>query len=303
MPRRPSREERDWTLFTDWCASLDVSPLPADEDLLARFLTDFPASIHAQGRRVKAIRLAHERADVPFEPATPSGLSAFRVGDGWATAGEVLAHVPVYQHRKNFAAAMRARRDAWLVVLLGVMNLTRSEARTVTPNEVSLFPTLTIRGVRIEKATRPDECEACAVTRWLRIVGAASHSWWTDVKEAVSPDQDLTRHDCLTGLDGIWRRSPTLLPAIDKHGFVSAEPMSTRAISASMALRQSIISQSTPDQALRTTSTGRFASATPNELADAYDDVDDQLAALLLRSSRILEESDEMLQRISSIGL
>ena len=43
---------------------------------------------------------------------------------------------------------------------------------------------------------------------------------------------------------------------------------------------------------------GRYADATMNELAAAYDDVDQRAAALLLRLREIVGEGDEMLDHL-----
>ncbi|WP_311245310.1 MULTISPECIES: hypothetical protein [unclassified Microbacterium] len=299
--RRPSREAREWALFLDWCTSTKAPALPTTSDTIAAFLAAFPASLDAQGHRVRTIRRAHARAGEPLElPSTPP-RSALQSGDGWASLPDALANLSPYQHRKYFAQAMRARRDGWLLVLIGVVGLSRAEARSVMQAEVTLFPSLSIRDVPIPKSDPAAACAACAVTRWLRIVGAASRHWWTDVKESVTPDQDQLSHDCRSSLDGVWREAETLLPAIDQYGHVTSDPMSPKSITAVMKRRQRVGGSVDRDQVIRTVSTGRFARATPNELADAYDDVDAQLAAVLLRSAQILQESDEMLDRISSL--
>ena len=48
-------------LFTDWCAALEVVPVPADPLVVAEFLADHPAAAATQVRRVSAINHAHRR--------------------------------------------------------------------------------------------------------------------------------------------------------------------------------------------------------------------------------------------------
>lgn len=304
MTPKTSQESRDWDLFVDWCSSMDLPSLPADADTVAEFLHAFPTSNRAQGRRVKAIRKHHQAAGLTLDLPTGSAPSAWRSGGGWATLPQALAQLPVYRHPKGLPMALRGRRDAWLLILVGVLGLSRSTARDLPESAVVLFPQLTIAGGLVRPSDPPAECPSCAVSRWLRVAGAASFGWRQDIIEAISPvGNPLGVHDCRAGLDGAWRRASTLLPSIDRHGWVSADAMSVRAISATMALRQVRGERDLPEQPVAVRSSGRFARATMNELADAYDDVDERAAALLLRLKEIVGEGDEMLDRIKSYGL
>jgi len=290
-----ARESRDWALFTDWCESMGVVPLPSPPEAISDFLAALPAPIEAQGRRVRAIRRAHERAHVPFE-LPDSQATALRAGAQWASVSRALAQVPKYHHPKGFQEAVRGRRDGWLMVLVGTLGLTRNEARMLAQEEIELFPQLCIKGRPVLRDGSPDECPKCAVTRWLRIAGAASFGFWNEVKETVSPvGVDPGAHDCATGLDGVWRQANTLLPAVDRHGWVTADPMSARSVSATMAARQTLgpVAELTVYPS-RPPVTGRFADATMNELADAYSDVDERAAAVMLR----IKELDEMLAEL-----
>lgn len=303
MPARLSREARDWSLFVDWCESMETPPVPATAELVADFLAAFPAPLEAQGRRVKAIRRAHERSGAPLALPTAEPVRAFREGAKWASVTRVLAEVPKYHHPKNFQAALRGRRDGWLIVLIGVLGLSRQAARYLDQSDIVLFPRLTIKDKPIARTGPPSECPACAVTRWLRVAGEASSGWSDTVKRIVSPiGLDESAHDCAVGLDGSWRQASTLLPGVDRHGWVSPEPMSTRAISAAIAFRQALSGVTESRQHLSPPATGRFAEATLNELADAYDDVNQRAAAALLRLNEILEESNEMLDHIKSFA-
>lgn len=299
-----AQESRDWSLFVDWCASTDADPIPASTTTVSGFLEAFPAPIDAQGRRVRAIRKAHERAGAPLALPTSQWPSVMREGARWAPLPRALAQLPTFQHRKNFQTALRARRDGWLLVLTGVVGLSRHQAREIVQQDVVLFPQLAIKGIPIPKTDPAAECPACAVTRWLRVAGAASFGWWIEIKELVSPEGvDEALHDCLVGLDGAWRTATTLLPAIDRHGWVAGDPMSTRAISSTMAYRQSLGTVAEISRRAPTVVTGRFANATMNELADAYDDVDQRAAALLLRLNEIVGETDDLLSHLKSFDL
>jgi hypothetical protein len=297
------QEARDWALFSDWCESVDASPLPTTAEAVAAFLTAFPATIEAQGRRVRAIRRAHERAGAPLELPTGPRPRVFRDGEPWAPAPRALAQVVKYHHPKGSQVAIRGRRDGWLIVLVGTLGFTRNEAREVIEADVKLHPQLSIKEKPVPRAEPAAECPACAVTRWLRIAGDASFGFWSEVHRSISPDGvDEDAHDCQVGLDGSWRQATTLLPAVDSHGWVSADAMSTRAISATMARRQTlgVVAEITKRSA---PNPGRFANATMNELADAYSDVDERAAAVLLRLKEIVGDSTDMLDHLKEISL
>lgn len=311
MTTLTSRETRDWVLFADWCESMDTATLhraslPTTAETVADFLVAFPAPIEAQGRRVRAIRRAHEHAQAPLDLPTTLPARLWREGAQWASVPRALAQVPKYQHAlRRPAAAIRGRRDAWLIVLVGILGLSRNEARNLLESEVDLFPRITIKCQPIVKADPATECPACAVTRWLRIAGLASIGFWGTVKDTVRPDGfNDVEHDCASALDGTWRDAATLLPAVDRHGGVSAIPMSDRAVSTNVAYRQSLGPIAwRPGETAHSPSTGRFANATMNELANAYDDVDEKAAALLLRLKEIVGEGDEMLDHPKSYEL
>ncbi len=271
--------------------------------MVASFLQEFPAPLESQTRRVRAIRLVHEHRGCPLElPGAAPRPTAMREGPEWASLDQALAQLPTHQHRKYFSQALRGRRDAWLLILIGLLGLTRRAAQNVVESDVVLFPRLTIKGFPVEASADPATCHACAVTRWLRVVGAASFGWRNDVKEQLDPaTADLTGHDCNVGLDGTWRQAQTLLPHIDRYGWVSVEPMTLRAISATIADRLSAAEATHAQPQPVFQATGRFADATSDELAAAYDDADAQAAAILLRLKQLVGEGDEALARLEAI--
>lgn len=298
------QETRDWELFVDWCASMDdTAPLPTTADTIADFLAAFPAPIEAQGRRVRAIRRAHARAGELLALPSAPRPSALREGAPWASVNRALAQVVKYCHPKNRPVAIRGRRDGWLIVLIGTLGLTRNEARDLVQEDVQLHPRITIKAKPVPKIQPADECPACAVTRWLRIAGDASFGFWSEVQRTISPtDVNEQIHDCQTGLDGLWRKANTLLPAVDRHGWVSADPMSARAISATMARRQTL-GEIAKIAAYAIPSGGRFHNATMDEMADAAVDADQKAAAALLRSKVLVDDLVNMLDHLKDLGL
>jgi hypothetical protein len=51
-----------------------------------------------------------------------------------AAVEKVLAAIPKYR----YPVGLRGRRDAFLIVLLGVLHLTREQARAITPDDVAV---------------------------------------------------------------------------------------------------------------------------------------------------------------------
>jgi hypothetical protein len=299
---RRLREAQNWALYSDWCASVGAPALPTTAGAIAEFLAAFPAPIEEQGRRVRAIRRAHESAGATLVLPTTEKPSALRNGGSWTSVPRALAQVPKYHHPKGIEAAIRGRRDGWLLVLVGVLGLSRNDARLLGQDDVEVFPRLTIKNLAVPRNEPPAECPACAVTRWFRIAGAASFGFWKDVQAVVTPvGVDEAEHDCATGLDGLWRQADTLLPAVDRHGWVSSEPMSTRAVSAAMARRQTLGPVATIAERKILTG-GRYDDATMDELADAYDDVDRRVAAALLQIQAVVGEGSELLEHLKDFG-
>ncbi|WP_144757283.1 hypothetical protein [Curtobacterium pusillum] len=77
-----------------------------------------------------------------------------------------------------------------------------------------------IRGHVVPSSDEPASCAACAVTRWLRIVGPVWTGFRGDVIRLLDPTKgDLDRHDCEQTLPGEWRRAEQLLLPLDVHGW------------------------------------------------------------------------------------
>lgn len=305
MAKKLNREQRDWALFVDWCASWDLPALPTRPESIARFLEAFPAPLDRQTRRVRAIRRAHEASGEELDLPTEDRRVALREGDGWVDVPRALAQVVKHAHLKYAHQAVRGRRDAWLLVLVGVLRFTREEARSIEPDDIRLYPRITVRGRRVPKSDLAQECPACATTRWLRVAADATLGRRITAAGIVSPTGvDELAHDCAVGLDGEWRFAPTLLPAIDQHGWLTQSALSIRAITSTMALRQrpgalaSGVQRFVPRAA-----TGRFADASLAEVYDEFGDVDRRSTELLLRMADLLGETEAALDHLSDLKL
>lgn len=289
--------DREWNLFVDWCESMQLEAIPASMESISAFLQEFPAPLSTQTRRIKAIRRAHNEATVPFYIARPDTLKVIRDGEKWANLSQAITQTP----KLRYPIGLRGRRDAFLLVLIGTLEMTRKEAQSVQESDIVLFPELMIQGRPVLVSEPARSCPKCAITRWLRIVNLAAFGAKSDMRVLLDPMTSLETHDCYTGLTGEWRYAPILLPGIDKYGWINnTYPISLRSISAIVARCQGS-PESEEKQFIRPEATGRFKDATSNELAYAYDDVDERLTELLLKTNKILGESNNLLEDINEL--
>ncbi|MBJ7352660.1 MAG: hypothetical protein JHD12_19155 [Rhodococcus sp.] len=110
-----------WSLFADWCAAADTSPLPASPTMLAEFLDENPAGDAVQMRRVSAINRVHLDAGQP----APGQVTSIRIALDSARSDRTIRRAQRYQTiagglpTSGSTAALFGRRDAVLLVLAG----------------------------------------------------------------------------------------------------------------------------------------------------------------------------------------
>ncbi len=209
--------EAHWGRFVAWCEAAGHEPLQATAATIGQFLTLFPGSASTQRLRRRAIRAHHLAAGLldPLPTVEARVWPRPEAGDR-AAVGKVLAAIPKYR----YPIGLRGRRDAFLTVLLGVLHLTREQARTITPADVAVTSIIRIRGHVVPSTDGPVSCAACAVTRWLRVVGPAWTGFRGDVVRLLDPTKgNLDRHDCEQPLPGEWRGAEQLLLPLDVHGW------------------------------------------------------------------------------------
>lgn len=209
--------EVHWGRFVAWCEAAGHESLPATAATIGQFLTLFPGSASTQRLRRRAIRARHLAAGLPDPiPTVEARVWPRPEAPDQATVGEVLAAIPKYR----YPIGLRGRRDAFLIVLLGILHLTREQARAITPDDVAVTSIIRIRGHVVPSSDEPASCAACAVTRWLRIVGPVWTGFRGDVIRLLDPTKGtLDRHDCEQPIPGEWRRAEQLLLPLDVHGW------------------------------------------------------------------------------------
>ncbi|ALL79492.1 hypothetical protein AD006_30075 (plasmid) [Pseudonocardia sp. EC080610-09] len=152
---------------------------------------------------------------------------------------------------RGWPHGLHGRRDAFLVVLTVALALPYSAARDLTPAAVVVDTTtdlpmggdvdevVTIAGQAVPTAADPRACPACAVVRWLDILGTLDGlgrgSARMDLVAAHAPTTDAP-HTHQTRGSRRWRAAATLLPAVDQHGWLDDyRPITARTIRARLA--------------------------------------------------------------------
>jgi hypothetical protein len=209
--------EAHWGRFVAWCDAAGRESLPATAATIEQFLTLFPGAVSTQRLRRHAIRAHHLASGVPDPiPTVEARVWPRPKAPDQTAVGKVLAAIPKYR----YPIGLRGRRDAFLIVLLGVLHLTREEARTIAPADVAVTSIIRIRGHVVPSSDDPASCAACAVTRWLRVVGPVWTGFRGDVIRLLDPTRGtLDRHDCERLVPGEWRRAEQLLLPLDVHGW------------------------------------------------------------------------------------
>lgn len=292
VERLPGSSRPHWQLYTDWCAAVDVAAVPATLSQLGRFFAAIAVAPSTATGRVSALRAAHTLLGMPFPVAPTEPSRPIRAGADWASATDALQALPV----TRYPAGLVGRRDGFLFLLLDQLHQTRRDARAVTEAEIALTPALSITGIEVPQANPVERCWRCVTTRWLRVLGPAALGFRYTVHEILDPTLHRDEeHDCDTPLSEDWRAAPTLLPAIDQHGWLTThQPLSISAMSAITAQRQQA-GQVPAENHLH----GRAQPSPGHSLQDltcGYDDVDARLAKLLLRTSALLAENDDLRQ-------
>ncbi|WP_159573886.1 hypothetical protein [Curtobacterium sp. 18060] len=244
--------EAHWDRFVAWCTATGHEPLPAAPATVEEFLTRFPGSASTQRLRRRAIRAHHLASGFAGPlPTVPARVWPRPDAPDHAAVGEVLAAIPKYR----YPVGLRGRRDAFLVVLLGVLHLARGEAQAVTVDDVSVTSIVRLRGAVVPSTDDPAACAACAVTRWLRIVVPVWTGFRGDVIRLLDPTKgNLDRHDCEQPVPGEWRHAEQLLLPLDVHGWArSGVALSGRSMTSIIPSRHAAAAAgSTPKEVLGT---------------------------------------------------
>lgn len=227
----------DWVLYQDWCAAADLPSLPTTAAAIAQFLQDAPAAQSTQAKRVQAIRRAHREAGAPLALPTHEPQTSWRVGRAWLDLPTTLNRIPL----EGWPTGLVGRRDAFLAVLIGACGFSREEARTVAATDIEQDREANwrIRGHLLPRTVGAGPCPACAAARWMEILDLWDGWGRSSVRQHVAGYRRTDEHACLGPSPHQGLMLHTLLPGIDRHGWLADwEPMTARSISAVLAYRQ-----------------------------------------------------------------
>jgi hypothetical protein len=273
--------DRHWDRFDAWCVAWSRQSLPADPATVEEFLQCFPASASTQRLRRQAIRHRHIAAGHTDPTPPPDAQRVLSVGQDQVE--QILASIPKFR----FPVGVRGRRDAFLVVLLGALQLSRGEARAIGSADIDLDGSMRVAGVEVPVAADPSRCAACAVTRWLRLVGSVWSGFRGDVLGLVDPTRGtLAAHDCRVPVVGEWRRAEQLLLPLDTHGWArTGAALSARSISAIAPRRRDHAADDLPVEHVGpiTRAPSRFDALTSQEAYAALGEADAAVDAVLER--------------------
>lgn len=230
-------------LWRDWCAATGHDPGTVTVPVLTEHLTACPApSRRARRERVRAVltvAAGDEETRAALLPTPPAPQSTIRSGEGWLSVEETLATLDP----AGWPAGAVARRDAWLLVLLGPLGLSRRSALALTAADVDV-PEDGIGGwpaaAGIDLPFHPDPalCGACVAVRWLRLLAADVDGGRRGVEWEITTDSAAgSGHRCGDGVPAAWASAVSLAPSIDRHGWFGPT-LSRRAVTAMVADRQ-----------------------------------------------------------------
>lgn len=276
-----------WQLYVDWCEARELEPVPATGEQLASYLREVPAAFSTSVARIRVIRIAHALVAAPFPIPLAASPSAVREGSGWVPVREAIVAMPV----TRYPVGLVGRRDALVLLLLDRLRLSRRGVGAVSVGDIDVDG-WTIAGVQLQRSERAVSCERCVLSRWLRVLGPAALGMRFSTAELLDPNRHNEEHDCETPLDDGWTVAPTLLPAIDRYGWLdNHRALSTRSISAITVRRQDPTVEPADNYPQ-----ARPRSSVPvmslQEVADAYEDLDERVTALLLLTRDLVTEMD-----------
>ncbi len=148
---------------------------------------------------------------------------------------------------RGWPAGIAGRRDAFLIVLTESLGYPHRAARQLSPADItkpSSGPTgevvPSLQGRPVPSCGDPRTCPACAVVRWLDILGVADGLGRGSARTALAAADAPTPaspHQHTPSKPGRWRAAAVLLPAIDRHGWLDDyRPISTRTFRTRLAL-------------------------------------------------------------------
>jgi len=223
---------------------------------------------------------------------------------------------------RGWPAGLTGRRDAFLIVLTESLGYPHRAARGLHPADITVPATgpagdavPSLQGRPVPRCGDPRLCPACAVARWLDILGVADGLGRGSARTALAVADAPTPtgpHQHAPTEPARWRGAAVLLPAIDQHGWLDDyRPITTRtirtrlAIAAGRAGADGLLTEP-PDTPPAATDPAAPTAATPparaapelDEVLTLLDDLADDADALNTRIQALLNEHHPSRRRV-----
>jgi len=229
----------DWALFTDWCTATNHSPLPADWNTITAFTAGCPGAPATTRRRLAAIAHHHRVANhpAPADPAHEAGPPLRELID----PGQVDMLMRLLPSN-GWTAGLFGRRDRALLTLAAATTIPYRQLPRLTVDQLYIADgTATIidhRGTKhvVEAAADPALCGPCTLVRWRRVLDTeVQHK---SVKTLLKKAEEVTgasHHSCRSPkpIDARTLDAP-LFPPINQWGHL---PLPIRPLSPHSASR------------------------------------------------------------------
>lgn len=299
--RGPMATTGQAALWRDWCAATGRNPGVVTVPALTEHLIACPApSRRARRARIRAVLTVtsgDEQTRTALLPAPPAPDRVIRDGEQWLSVNETLAALDP----NGWPAGAVARRDAWLIVLLGPLGMTRNEALALTPATVDVPQEGTggwpvIAGIDVPFHADPALCSACVAVRWLRVLAAGVDGGRRNVEWEIAADSARGfGHRCGDGVPTGWVSAQSLAPSIDRHGWLGPT-LTRRSVTAIVSARQrayTSLAAETSESRERHTSAAMGTRPAPDPmLDDALDRLDAALDAAMSRMAGVLDAAE-----------
>ena len=188
--------ERDWEIFTAWCAERELQPMPAAPQVIATFLASEaergmkPSTV---GRRLAAVRYIHAAEDheIPMTGALKAVLAGIRRSHGTAPDKKAAATDDIVRRMADACTLDLTGKRNRAIILLGFATaLRRAELAALELSDIAAHPEGVLVTLRRSKTDQEGRGQQVAVPRMedaRYCAVAALETWLTAARIEEGP--------------------------------------------------------------------------------------------------------------------